>query len=99
MAISSTALERIRTVATTVQRERRLPSMVVGVAHSGRLISHVSIGKAEVSSGLSAGPDVQYRIGSITKTVTAVAVMQLVAEGKLDLRGCSYGVSSGAIWR
>lgn len=87
MAISSIALDRIRTVATTVQKERRVPSLVVAVAHSGQLINHVSIGQADVAAGLSAGPDVQYRIGSITKTVTAVAVMQMVAQGRLQLRG------------
>jgi CubicO group peptidase (beta-lactamase class C family) len=87
VAISSTAFDRIRAVVAAVQNERRLPSLVVAVAQSGRLLHPVSIGYADVASGLRAGPDVQYRIGSITKTVTAMAVMQLVAEGKLDLRG------------
>lgn len=42
---------------------------------------------ADLRAGREAGPDVQYRIGSITKTFTAMAVMQLVGEGRLDLRG------------
>jgi len=87
VVISNTALDRIRAAAATVQKERRLPSLVVAVAQSGRLIHQVSIGEADRASELPAGPDVQYRIGSITKTVTAVAVMQLVSQGKLDLRG------------
>ncbi|HVC39966.1 MAG TPA: serine hydrolase domain-containing protein [Candidatus Dormibacteraeota bacterium] len=45
------------------------------------------MGQADLDQGLPAGPDVQYRIGSITKTVTAAAVMQLVANGRLDLQG------------
>lgn len=87
MVISSTALDRIRAAAARVQRERRLPSLVVGVAHAGHLLDEVSIGQADRACGLPAGPEVQYRVGSITKTITAVAVMQLVAQGKLDLRG------------
>ncbi|MGA8427025.1 MAG: serine hydrolase domain-containing protein [Candidatus Dormiibacterota bacterium] len=69
-----------------VQTEQRLPSLVVAVASRGQAIDHVSIGKADFRARREAGPDVQYRIGSITKTFTAMAVMQLVGEGRLDLR-------------
>jgi CubicO group peptidase (beta-lactamase class C family) len=40
---------------------------------------------ADVEVGLEATPDTQYRIGSITKTFTAAAIMQLRDAGKLDL--------------
>jgi CubicO group peptidase (beta-lactamase class C family) len=46
--------------------------------------SHAA-GLANAEDGEEATPNHQYRIGSITKTFTAVAVMQLRAEGKLDL--------------
>ncbi len=51
------------------------------------MVNHIAIGRADLEAGIPAGPDVQYRMGSITKTVTATAVMQLVTAGKLDLRG------------
>jgi CubicO group peptidase (beta-lactamase class C family) len=38
-----------------------------------------------VESGVEATPDTQYRVGSITKTFTAAAIMQLRDEGKLGL--------------
>lgn len=74
-------------VVAAGQAERWLPSLVVAVARGGRLQEQVSVGEADFAARLSAGPQVQYRMGSITKTVTAVALMQLVTEGKLDLRG------------
>jgi CubicO group peptidase (beta-lactamase class C family) len=40
---------------------------------------------ADVESGVEATPDTQFRIGSITKTFTAAAIMQLRDAGKLDL--------------
>jgi CubicO group peptidase (beta-lactamase class C family) len=43
------------------------------------------VGLADIENGIEATPEIQYRIGSITKTFTAVAVMQLRDEGKLDL--------------
>ena len=42
-------------------------------------------GSADIESGIKANQETIYQIGSITKTFTAAAVMQLVEEGKLDL--------------
>ncbi len=67
------------------QRRRRLVSLVAVVAHQGRPLAEVSVGLADVERALPAGPDVQYRLGSITKTLTAVGIMQQVAAGRLSL--------------
>lgn len=45
----------------------------------------VSGGVADLSTGRPAGPNDRVRIGSITKAFTAVVMLQLEAEGKLDL--------------
>jgi CubicO group peptidase (beta-lactamase class C family) len=44
-----------------------------------------ALGLADVPGGVEATPDTQYRVGSITKTFTAVSVMQLRDAGELDL--------------
>ncbi len=67
-----------------VQARTRQPSLVAGVLRDGELMWTGTRGTA-VGSGMVAGPDVQYRIGSITKTVTAVAVLQCRDDGLLDL--------------
>ena len=51
----------------------------------GELIWETAVGVADVESDQEATPDTQYRIGSITKTFTAAAVMQLRDAGKLGL--------------
>jgi CubicO group peptidase (beta-lactamase class C family) len=43
------------------------------------------VGLADVDAGVDATVDTQYAVASITKTFTAVSVMQLRDEGKLDL--------------
>lgn len=53
----------------------RLPGLTAAVFVEGRIEWSTSFGRTAS----------QYRIGSITKTVTAVAVMQLRDEGRLDL--------------
>src|SRR3978361_784065 len=63
-----------------VQRDGRAPSLVAGVVRDGGLAW--SAGRGEVPGPVT---DVQYRLGSISKTVTAVAVMRLRDEGLLGL--------------
>jgi CubicO group peptidase (beta-lactamase class C family) len=67
------------------QREKRLPSIAVSVMRDGELVWELAVGAADVESGREATPGTQYRLGSITKTFTAAAVMQLRDEGGLDL--------------
>jgi CubicO group peptidase (beta-lactamase class C family) len=55
------------------------------VVRRGEVIWTDVIGLANVEDGLEATPDTQYRIGSITKTFTAVAIMQLRDDGRLGL--------------
>ena len=63
-----------------VQRDGRAPSLVAGVVRGGGLAW--SAGRGDVADPHT---DVQYRLGSISKTVTAVAVMRLRDEGRLGL--------------
>jgi D-alanyl-D-alanine carboxypeptidase len=76
--------------------ERQLESVadkVVAAGFPGVVLSQrtargttaVASGVADVSSGRPARPADRYRIGSATKTMTAVVVLQLVAEGRLRL--------------
>jgi len=67
------------------QSEWKLPSINAGVLQDGKLAWTGSRGKIADGQGLAPGPDVQYRIGSITKTLTAVLVMQCRDEGLLSL--------------
>jgi CubicO group peptidase (beta-lactamase class C family) len=61
------------------QSEGRTPSLVGAVAREGRLVW------AGARGDVVSAADTQYRIGSITKTFTAVLVMRLRDEGLLGL--------------
>ena len=63
-----------------VQRDGRAPSLVAGVVRDGGLAW--SAGRGDVAEPHT---DVQYRLGSISKTVTAVVVMRLRDEGLVHL--------------
>ena len=65
-----------------LQRDGRLPSLVAGVVHDDGLAWWSGRGRVD---GAAPTADTQYRIGSITKTFTAVLVLRLRDEGRLDL--------------
>ncbi|MFG3247896.1 serine hydrolase domain-containing protein [Streptomyces sp. NPDC048187] len=64
------------------QAEGRTPSLVAAVVRGGRTVWH---GARTSVDGHGPDENVQYRIGSITKTFTAVLVLRLRDEGVLDL--------------
>ncbi|MGW3135651.1 serine hydrolase domain-containing protein [Streptomyces sp. NPDC001139] len=64
------------------QAEGRAPSLVATVVRGGRAVWH---GARTSVDGHGPDENVQYRIGSITKTFTAVLVLRLRDEGLLDL--------------
>ncbi|WP_427894050.1 serine hydrolase domain-containing protein [Kribbella sp. GL6] len=67
------------------QGETKVPSVNAGVVRDGALVWTGSRGRFATADGGLPGPDVQYRIGSITKTLTAVLVLQCRDDGLLSL--------------
>ncbi|MFL5954908.1 MAG: serine hydrolase domain-containing protein [Gaiellaceae bacterium] len=63
----------------------RLPSVAAAVVRKGAQVWANAVGSADYDEQRDATPDTQYRIGSITKTFTATAIMQLRDAGELDL--------------
>ena len=57
----------------------------VGVVRDGRLAYFGSQGSTDIETGTPITQDTVFRIASITKTMTAVAVMQLHEQGLIDL--------------
>ncbi|HET8616345.1 MAG TPA: serine hydrolase domain-containing protein [Actinomycetales bacterium] len=84
--------DRLRRRVQLAQLEWRAPSVVVRAVRRGAVQLDVAVGSADLGAdgladppALAPGPDVQYRMGSITKTFTAVLVMQARDDGLVDL--------------
>ncbi|MEO7235056.1 MAG: serine hydrolase domain-containing protein [Lapillicoccus sp.] len=85
-ALDPSTARLLTTRLATEQRAQRLPSVAAGLVRRGALVWADARGTVDGrEGGLPAGPDTQYRIGSITKTFVAVAVMRLRDAGRLDL--------------
>jgi CubicO group peptidase (beta-lactamase class C family) len=62
-----------------------LPGMSVAVVENGKVVYSKGFGFRDRTYGLGATPNTLYAIGSVTKSFTALSIMQLVSEGKLSL--------------
>ena len=83
--VSDLTARRLQAALARVQRDGQVPSVAVALTREGSLAWRGSHGDATGEPGVRP-VDLQYRIGSITKTMTAVLVMQARDEGLVDLR-------------
>ena len=77
--------ENLARQLATAQAEQRMPSVSASVFRGDELVWQEALGLADAEAGTEATPDTQYRIGSITKTFTAVGILQLRDAGELTL--------------
>jgi CubicO group peptidase (beta-lactamase class C family) len=67
-------------------RERLgIPGLSAAILEDGEVLWTEGFGYADVERRVPATPDTLYHIASVTKTFTAILVLQLVEQGKLDL--------------
>jgi methyl acetate hydrolase len=62
-----------------------VPGVVALVTDRDRVLYQGSFGVADVANGRALTPDAMFRIASMTKPVTSVALMQLVEQGRIGL--------------
>jgi CubicO group peptidase (beta-lactamase class C family) len=82
---SEAVREELSRLVRTAQAEERLPSVTAAVFRGGEVVWAEAVGLADVEAGEEVTLDHQYRIGSITKSFTAAAIMQLRDAGALEL--------------
>ena len=68
-----------------LMRKYAIPGGAVAVLRDGKLIYARGFGYADVENKTPVQPDALFRIASVSKPVTGVAIMKLVEEGKLKL--------------
>ena len=80
--------QRLASVSALVDRyvaEGKLAGAQVQVAHRGEVALRHTVGRADVASDRPLGDDAIYRIYSMTKPITSIALMQLYEQGRVLL--------------
>lgn len=65
--------------------DHAVPGMAVAAAFQGRVVYVRGCGLADVEAGIPLAPGTLFRIASLSKPLTAVAVLQLVEQGRVAL--------------
>ena len=82
LGFSSERLERLHAVMQREVDQRQLAGVVTILARHGKVVEERTYGKKDIASGAPMTRDTIFRIFSMTKPVTGVAMMILYEEGK-----------------
>jgi CubicO group peptidase (beta-lactamase class C family) len=77
--------EAIEAAITATMTKAGIPGASVAIAVGGRLRFAQGYGHADLENGVPAKASTMYRLASVAKPITAVAVLKLAEEGRLDL--------------
>jgi len=78
-------IEDARRLVRMDQRERGYPGIAIAVSVDGETVWSEGFGYADLEHRVSMRPSVKFRVGSVSKSMTAAAVATLVDAGRLDL--------------
>lgn len=67
-------------------QQHRLPGASLAVTNNGRIVYARGYGYADIATKKQVEPNSLFRIASLSKPLTAVAILQLVEQGKLGLQ-------------
>jgi D-alanyl-D-alanine carboxypeptidase len=81
----SAALAAIAAYAPSAMRYQGTPGLSVAITDRTRTLRVISLGYANVELRRPVTPQTRFAIGSITKSMTALALLQLYDAGQLDL--------------
>jgi serine beta-lactamase-like protein LACTB, mitochondrial len=81
----SRAIEESRRLAHALLLEENLPGLSVAVARDGEMVWTEGFGWADVEGRRPVTPRTQFRLGSVSKTLTAAAIALLHERGRIDL--------------
>ena len=84
-ATFSDAIGRGRALVTGIATAKRIPGFSVAVAVQGRMVWSEGFGLADAEQLVAVTPMTRFRLGSVSKVLTAAAVARLVEDGRLDL--------------
>ena len=93
--ISPDAINTIDTKIQAYMNQHSLPGMSIAIVKDGRLVFAKGYGYADKGTGERMNPADRFRIASVSKPVTSIAIMKLIEQNKLSLDSKVFG--SGAL--
>lgn len=87
----SATLSRINAIVEKVRSSTGLPAISIAIAKNEKLVFKKAYGMADKSTNTPATTSSRFRIASVSKPITAIAIMKLVEANKLSLDAKVFG--------
>jgi len=83
---SSSEFQQFENMIAGKMAEAHIPGLSVALVKNDQIIYARGFGARNLENNIPATPNTLYGVGSVTKSLTALAIMQLVEAGKIDLQ-------------
>ncbi len=83
--LSEEARDKLEGFIVKAMAEAHVPGLSIALVKDGEVVYARGFGARNLERNIPATPNTLYGVGSCTKSFTALAIMQLVEEGRLDL--------------
>jgi CubicO group peptidase (beta-lactamase class C family) len=83
--MSQSPIEKLEPMIVDLMQEAKLPGLSIAVVVDGKSVYAKAFGARDLAENLPMTPETLYGIGSISKSFTAMVIMQLVEQGKINL--------------
>ncbi|WP_343413144.1 serine hydrolase [Candidatus Amarolinea dominans] len=83
--LDDATVAKIEALVKEIMAKGKVPGAAVGIVKDGELVYASGFGVGKLGSDAPVTPDSVFQMSSVAKTPTAMAIMQLVADGKIDL--------------
>ena len=78
-------IARARTIAAELVKTKQIPGFSIAVGRNGTILWSEGFGLANVEQNVAVTSLTRFRLGSVSKVITAAGIARLVEVGKLDL--------------
>ncbi len=84
-AQSNTPSKKAKLFIEQAMEENKLPSLSIAVSYKGDVVFAEALGFSNIENKVKASAKSVYRVGSISKSITATQIMLLKQQGKIDI--------------
>ncbi len=86
------SLSDFDTAIRQFMQHHRVPGAALAITHKGRLVYSRGFGYADIATKEPVTPTSLFRIASVSKPITAVAILQMIEQGKLKLNDRVFSI-------
>ncbi len=91
---SAEEMREVDAIVKQYMTDKNVPGLSFAISRDGRLVLAKTYGYADKEAGELTAPRHRFRIASVSKPITSVTIMHLIAQGRLSLNDRVFGTNA-----